>query len=333
MAHLIDMSNGRANMAYVGEKPWHGLGSELEQGASLDQWRIAAGLNWEAASADIYYRNAFKQDANGKGELMKGESKLIYRSDTGVELGIASDRYKIVQPGEVLEFFRDLTEENGMRMETAGCIEGGKRIWALAATGDEFRLAGQDQVNGYVLLATSFDGSMATQARFTSVRVVCNNTLSVAVAGNSQGAIKVPHSTEFDGHKVKVDMGLLHGAWAEFQAGAEAMAARRVSERESVDFLIKLMATEAEQRDPESISTRKRNIIADILGRARGRGMGSQYRSAAGTAWGLLNAVTEYVDHTQGNSAETRFKSAQFGQGAQLKVAAWDAGMRLALAA
>lgn len=330
MAHMIDMSNNRANMAYVGNKPWHGLGFELEQGASLDQWRIAAGLNWEAASQELYYRNNFLLDSNGKGTLMKADSRVIYRSDTGAELGIASDRYRIVQPAEVMEFFRDLTEENGMTMETAGSLEGGKRIWALANTGDEFRLMGQDQVKGYVLLATSFDGSMATQAQFTSVRVVCHNTLTVATKSDAKGAIRIPHSTTFDGHKVKMDMGLVHDAWATFQAGAELLATVRVTERDQVDFIIKLMADEAEQRDPESISTRKRNVIADILARANGKGMGSQYRAAQGTAWGLLNAVTEYVDHTQGNAPETRFKSAQFGQGATLKREAWDAALALA---
>ena len=329
MAHMIDMSNDRANMAYVGDKPWHGLGSELDEGADLDQWRIAAGLNWTAAMADIHYRNAFVIGDNGRPVVVTGDSKLIYRSDTGGELGIASDRYKIVQPGEVLEFFRDLTSENDMRLETAGSLEGGKRIWALAATGDEFRLKGQDQVKGYVLLATSFDGSMATQARFTSVRVVCNNTLSVAVADNAGGVVKVPHSTVFDGHAVKMDMGLLHGAWGEFEAAAGAMADRVMTDRERVDYLIALMATESEQADPESISTRKRNVIADILSRAKGKGMGSQYRAAEGTVWGLVNAVTEYVDHTQGRTVESRFKSAQFGAGASLKQDAWAAGLKL----
>lgn len=330
MAHMLDMSNDRANMAYVGEVPWHGLGAELPEGQSLDQWRIAAGLNWTAEKALIHYRNAHQLDANGRGTVMTAESKMIYRSDTGAELGIASDRYKIVQPAEVLEFFRDLTEENGMSMETAGSLDGGKRIWALARTGDEFRLMGQDQVKGYVLLATSFDGSMATQAQFTSVRVVCHNTLTVATKSDAKGAIRIPHSTTFDGHQVKLDMGLLKGAWAEFQGNAEMLASRKINARESVDFIIALMADEKEKADPESISTRKRNIIADILNRAQGGAMGSQFRSAQGTLWGLLNAVTEYVDHTQGRSVATRFDSAQFGAGANLKRAAFAQALALA---
>lgn len=323
MAHMIDMSNDRENMAYVGGKPWHGLGSELEQGASLDQWRVAAGLDWTAEMQDLYFRSRTDQ------QVKKAESKIVYRSDTAAELGICSDRYKIVQPAAVMEFFRDLTEANGMTMETAGSLEGGKRIWALANTGDEFRLMGQDQVKGYVLLATSFDGSMATQAMFTSVRVVCHNTLSVAVGSDGKGAVRVPHNTEFNGKKVKMEMGLVHNAWSQFQESASILAERKVSAKEQVEFILGLMATPEELADPESISSRKKNIVADILTLAQGKGMGSGYRAAQGTAWGLVNAMTEYVDHVQGNSTETRFKSAQFGQGANLKRAAWAAGLAL----
>lgn len=328
--HMIDMSNGRANMAYVGERPWHTLGDELQPGESLEQWIVRAGCQHTVASQELYYRNAFQKDENGRGLLMKADSRVIYRSDTGAELGIASDRYKIVQPREVIEFFRDLTEENGMTMETAGCLDGGKRIWALARTGEEFRLMGQDEVKAYVLLATSYDGSMATQAQFTSVRVVCHNTLTIATKSDAKGAVRVPHSTEFNGHKVKLEMGLLNDSWATFQAGAELLSTVKVSDRDKVDFIIKLMATEAEQKDPDSISTRKRNIIADILARANGKGMGSNFKAADGTAWGLVNAITEYVDHVQGNSAATRFNSAQFGQGANLKRQAWTNAIALA---
>lgn len=324
MAHMIDMSNDRANMAYVGDKPWHGLGSELQPGADIDTWRVAAGLNWTAEQQDLWYRT----DADKK--VRKADSKIICRSDTGAELGIATERYRIVQPATVMEFFRDLTEENGMTMETAGSLEGGKRIWALARTGDSFRLMGQDEVKGYVLLATSFDGSMATQAQFTSIRVVCHNTLSVAVKGDAKGAIRIPHSTTFDGHKVKLDLGLLKGAWSEFETAAQTMAETKVSARDQVEFVLGLMATEQELANPDLVSSRKRNIIADIVKRAQGAAMGSQYRAAQGSVWGLVNAVTEYVDHVQGNSVETRFKSAQFGQGAALKSQAFARGLALA---
>lgn len=329
--HMIDMSNNRANIAYREEEtPWHGLGVPKKAGASLTEWREDAGLIWSAQKAEIIYRNASILDANGRGTICRGESRIIYRSDTGTELGICSDRYKIVQPETIVEFFRDLTEENGMEMETLGSLDGGRRIWALARTGEEFRLMGQDEVKAYVLLATSYDGSMATIGKYTSTRVVCHNTLTIATAGSAKGDIKIPHSTEFNGHQVKLDMGLLKGQWAEFQDNAQRLAERKVSAKEQVEFIINLMADEKEKLDPDSISTRKRNIIADILARAQGNARGAHFKAADGTAWGLLNAVTEYVDHTQGNTVATRFNSAQFGAGAALKRDAFENALKLA---
>ena len=99
-----------------------------------------------------------------------------------------------MQPHDVLGFYRDLVSVSGFELETAGVLKGGKKLWALARTGDEMMLSGMDQVKGYLLLATSCDGSLATTAQFTSIRVVCNNTLQMAV-GDNLGAVRVPHST------------------------------------------------------------------------------------------------------------------------------------------
>src|SRR5258708_3894393 len=115
MAHLIDLSNGRNNMAFVGEKPWHGLGQELSRGASIDQWRVEAGLEWAVQRATVHFKGTDER-------VHKGESEVLYRDDTFAQLGIVSDRYQIVQPGAVLEFFRDIVGTGGMELETAGSL-------------------------------------------------------------------------------------------------------------------------------------------------------------------------------------------------------------------
>src|SRR5471032_1733679 len=118
------------------------------------------------------------------------ENKVLFRSDTNAPLSVVSHRYHVVQPSEILEFYRDLTEVSGYELETAGVLKGGRKIWALARTGQSSTIKGNDAMNAYVLLATACDGSLATTAQFTSIRVVCNNTLAVALdAGN--GAVKV----------------------------------------------------------------------------------------------------------------------------------------------
>lgn len=316
MAHLIDMTAGRANMAYVGATPWHGLGQQLSQGASIDQWRVEAGLDWHVGRAQV----AFKPE--GKGVFVKGESEVLYRDDTFAQLGIVSDRYKVVQPAEVLEFFRDIVGTGGLELETAGSLDGGRKVWAMAKTGDYMSLMGQDRVEGYLLLSTSFDGSMATRAMFTSVRVVCNNTLSIATADRKAG-VSVPHSAEFDATGAKIELGLLHNAWGDFQDKAQALAERRLSQKEAMDLLVSICEPKAYaaslKGEDMNLSTKRKNQIMTMFDLYQAAGMGSQLRAAQGTAWGLVNAVTEWVDHQAGHSVNNRFRSAQFGPGAQLK--------------
>lgn len=311
MAHLIDTSNNRNNMAYVGATPWHGLGQLLTDGASLDQWRVEAGLDWEAKRAKVQFRDTDL-------EIYTGESDILYRSDTRAQLGIVSDRYQIVQPSQVLEFFRDVLDTGRMKMETAGSLDGGRKIWALAKTGQSFRLRGQDQIDGYLLLSTSFDGSLATRAQFTSVRVVCNNTLSIATADRS-GGVTIPHSSAFDARGTQIKMGILEDAFGQFEAQAGTLADRTVSPREQVELILSVMASDKERENPDLISGKKKNIVAEILALAQGKGRGANFASANGTAWGVVNAVTEWVDHQSGNNANNRFRSAQFGPNAALK--------------
>lgn len=315
MAHLIDMTSGRANMAFVGEKPWHGLGQELSSGASIDQWRIEAGLDWSVGRAQVKFETP-NPDFETRPLIHTGESEVLYRSDTFAQLGIVSDRYQIVQPGAVLEFFRDIVGQGNMELETAGSLDGGRKVWALAKTGDSFSLMGQDRVEGYLLLSTSFDGSMATRAQFTSVRVVCNNTLQMA-ASDCKGAIKIPHSTTFNAQGVKIDLGILGGAFSHFESQATELAKRSLTNKEAMALLISVMAPEA--KEPDQISTKKFNQIKTIYDLYAHAGMGSSFRSSQGTAWGLVNAMTEYVDHQSGNNSNNRFRSAQFGPGASLK--------------
>lgn len=321
MAHLIDMTNGRANMAYVGEKPWHGLGQELTPGADLDQWRIEAGLAWEAQRNGLYYRDATKT-------VRKSEKDILYRSDTGDELGIVSPSYKIVQPAEVIEFFRDLTRDHGFMMETAGSLDGGRKAWALARTGQSFRLMGTDEVKAYVLLATSFDGTLATRAQFTSVRVVCNNTLQISLANKS--GLAISHSTDFHADRVKFELGLLDSSFGRFEDQAVELSKRRVSRKEAMAFILSIMApeTKGEVEALDDLPTRRINVINGIFGNFE-RGIGADLVAANGTAWGLVNAITQYVDHEQGNNVNNRFRSAQFGTGADLKSNAFAAALQL----
>lgn len=230
--HLVE------SMAYAGERPWHGLGNKLATNQSIDAWKESAGMDWSIHESEVRYICG----QNGIGVINAfPEQKVLYRSDTKVPLAVVSKRYQVVQPGEILEFYRDLTEVGGFELETAGVLREGRKFWALAKTGQSMTLKGRDRVDGYLLLATACDGTLATTAQFTSVRVVCNNTLAIAV-GNTNGAIKVPHRSQFDGSVVKRQLGITVSSWDGFVARMKALVECPVNP-DSVEGLLRRVLT------------------------------------------------------------------------------------------
>lgn len=312
MAHQIE------TMAYKGETPWHGLGNPLTDKQPIEVWLREAGMDWEIQSSPVHYLTASTAETYA-------DAKVLFRSDTGAGLSVVSNRYQVVQPREVLEFYRDLVDLGGFDLETAGVLKGGKKLWALARTGQDTVLKGGDLVQGYLLLATACDGSLATTAQFTSVRVVCNNTLQMAT-GDSTGAIKVPHSTKFDADKVKQQLGIGINHWQSFIGDIRKLTERPVHPFEARRYLVEVLG------DPELSFHRQPNlkVLNHVFGLYTGHGMGSTMKSANDTAWGLVNAVTQYVDHERrARNSDNRLDSAWFGMGAAIKQKALDEAMLL----
>lgn len=230
MAHLVE------SMAYVGTTPWHGLGHPLTPNQSIEVWAQQAGMDWRIESSDVSY---MAQNQRGQNIIMPfEEQRVLYRSDTHAPLSVVSQRYQEVQPKQILEFYRDLTEQSGFELETAGVLKGGKKFWALARTGQSFALKSKDVSNGYILLATACDGTLATTAQFTSIRVVCNNTLAIALKGqnSSAGVVKVPHSTKFDAQKIKQQLGISVRAWEDHMYEMKQLSQRKVSQSEAAAY-------------------------------------------------------------------------------------------------
>jgi phage/plasmid-like protein (TIGR03299 family) len=265
---------------------------------------------------------------------------VLLRSDNGNPLGIVSDGYKPVQPKQVLEFFRDLTEAAGFQLETAGTLFGGKRMWALASIGAEAKIASDaDKVRGFLLLCTACDGSMVTEGRYTTVRVVCNNTLGAA-RDEGAASVRVSHRTKFDADSVKRDMGI-EAAQSRFD---DTIAHMRKLADTAINPEVALYATAdlfvpdfRNMSKPDQMKQLSRNagIVHDI-GRLAidGKAIGSDLEGAHGTAWGWLNAVTEYVDHhahTRGEfKADNRINSAWFGRGHDVKQQAFTMANNMA---
>ncbi|HGM6414373.1 TPA: DUF932 domain-containing protein [Stenotrophomonas maltophilia] len=310
-------------MAYAGDKPWHGLGNKLAPQQPIATWRKQAGMDWQIEESEV----RFITGGSSMGIINAfPEHKVLYRSDTRAPLAVVGKRFNVVQPGEILEFYRDLTAHSGFELETAGVLREGRKFWALAKTGQSTVLKGRDRVDGYLLLATACDGTLATTAQFTSVRVVCNNTLRIALGGAS-GAIKVPHRSHFDADTVKRQLGITVSAWDSFVARMKALAECSV-DPDSVEGLLGRVLTYPVAEGKATVVNEQ--ALANARALYEGGGRGAMLASSRGTAWGLLNSVTEFVDHhRRARSNDHRRDAAWFGPGAQLKQRAWDEVMKL----
>jgi phage/plasmid-like protein (TIGR03299 family) len=338
MSHEITIrANGRAEMAYVGEVPWHGLGQAMPAGQPLEVWATAAGMDWEIARAAVRYPVRPEDASNPDAWRRMDDRHVLLRSDTGDALGVVSDRYQEVQPREVLGFFRELTEEAGFTLETAGTLYGGKRFWALARVAKDATIRdAKDKVGGFLLLSTSADGSLATEARFTTVRVVCRNTLGVALREKSREVVRVSHRSVWDADAAKRDLGLAtREAVATFEEAMDSfrrLAATPLAPGAADSLTMRLLSGDpAEMTAKEKEEARKDRTFRAISDLAAGRGLiGGDMAGGAGTAWGWLNAVTQHVDHAaRARSAENRLNSAWFGDGAIMKRTARDLALAL----
>ena len=339
MAHQIEQ------IAYVGETPWHGLGNQLSPHQPIEVWAQQAGMYWRIESSDVSY---MAQNERGQSIIMPyEEQRVLYRSDTHAPLSVVSQRYQEVQPKQILEFYRDLTEQSGFELETAGVLKGGKKFWALAKTGQTSALKGKDVSNGYILLATACDGTLATTAQFTSIRVVCNNTLAIALKGqnSSAGVVKVPHSTKFEAEKIKQQLGISVRAWEDHMYEMKQLSQRKVTQTEAAayfdavfnntslsmpeqeDGIIQFyrnVAMQAQSNNPATKADNKTEpngrAMSKVMTMFNGQGRGAELSSVKDTAYGLLCSITEFADHERrAMSQDHRLDSAWFGAGAGLK--------------
>lgn len=339
MAHELSIrANGSAEMAFVGQTPWHGLGQRVTEGAPIEVWAREAGLDWTAEESPVTYETA-------AGLRTAPDKKVLFRSDTGAALGVVGDAYKTVQPAAVLEFFRDLTEAGDWHIHTAGALRGGRKIWALARNHTEGEVTAGDKVRGNLLLATSLDGTMRTIAAMTAVRVVCANTLRLALADTGGQQIAVSHRSEFRADDVKRSIGVARTSFDAFMTQAREFAESPIGQNQARELLRQLfgqpvrLVTEAAKIEAgadvgsdfakllarpivlndEPAAVREQRSVPKVLELFNGAGRGSLHPGAHGTKWGLLNAITEHVDHELGRSADTRLESAWFGRGHELK--------------
>jgi phage/plasmid-like protein (TIGR03299 family) len=323
MAHEISIQNGVAEMAYVGKTPWHGLGYQLPASASIEHWIEAAHLDWKYLANKVHFFSADEEDQGPVALNDYSKKKVIYRSDNKSPLAVVGGGYELVQPNEVMEFFRDLTEFQGFTLETAGALFDGRTIWALAKTSFEQEVVEGDPLKQYLLLSTSCDGTSATTARYTSVRVVCNNTLQMAGA-KSTNVMKFRHNKRFDPDIVKDKLGLnSKKVFDAFMLQTRQLSNVKMSYMEGSEFIQKLLPKVQMNGGPDS---RAHKHIMQLF---QGAGKGSRLEGVLGTRWGMINAITEYLDfHTATRTDQARLQSSWFGKGNKMK----EKGLEMLLA-
>jgi phage/plasmid-like protein (TIGR03299 family) len=331
MAHEITKNaiTGDFEFAYRADHgaPWHVGETGIERAMpvesldDLDMWKRHSGMLWEAKRSRVRF-------GEGPSQRTWDDHHVLFRNDTKSPLGIVTPKYNIVQPGQMFDLFRGIIGVGGLQLSAAGTTFGGREFWATAKFGEGTVGSRKDMVQGFVLIHSSLDGSRATTVRRVMERAVCNNTIQMAFGEHqAEGAVfKCSHRSLFNPEAARTYMGLNMDAWNAAKASMLRLANKAIDARAAEAFVIRLLApTQAAAMD-----TKVQDKIVEttgfktILGLFNGEGKGSQLDGVAGTAWGALNAVTEYADHhVRATSDVNRWDSAQFGPGATLKAKAF----------
>lgn len=303
MAHEIDMSNGRPNMFYVGAAPWHGLGTRfIEAPKTTEEAMRAGGLAWEVQMRPLF--NEMQQLST---------HKETFRADTGARLGVVGPKYVPFQNLQAFSFFDPLIQDGSLVYETAGSLQGGRKVWVLAkAKGDAIDIVPGDAVERYVLLSNSHDGTLAIRVGFTPIRVVCQNTLAMSMANKDSKLLRVRHTTNVDDALEQI-RDIMNVADASFVATSEqfkALARCNVNAADVRKYVEKVFGIKSEEE-----ATRESKTLATVIALFEG-GRGADL-GVKGTAWKLYNAAQEAMQYELGRTPEGRLTSLWFGQNAK----------------
>ena len=314
MAHELEMINGQAQMAYVGEVPWHGLGVQVGDDLTPQEMMQAAGLNWTVEKEDVFYSR--------NGEMVRAPKRqALVRSSDNKYLDIVSDNWIPVQNEEAFEFFDDYVKAGGMSMHTAGSLKDGQIIWGLAKVNESFSLfGGKDQVDSYLLLSNPHNYGKGVDIRFTPIRVVCNNTLSMSLSGKASLGISLNHRSSFDAEKVKEALNEAHEKMDKYREMAQFLTEKRYTQDSLFEYFTRVFPKTSTKsgavsfdelmkqfKAGEKVASRNAVEAMEVVETQPGAEFG------AGSWWSAYNAVTYMTNHTTGHNPDTRMQSVWYG--------------------
>ena len=298
MAHEleIDEATGEATFASLRQPAWHGLGTVFDEAVTTSEMLKLAHLDeWNVRLEDVAIPDTFASD---KTYSFVTRTNPFDKTQNDI-LGVVGERYKVLQ-NEDLFSFGDNILDGGGRWETAGSIKGGRQVFGSIALADSITLdpnGRADKIDNYLLINTSHDGSVAIQASITPVRVVCANTLNLALTSfkgknASKQSFKIRHTSTAEG-KIAVAreaLGLAHKYLDEFSVMANAMIEKEITKAQFDEIV--LLAYPAPEKDAKG-SFKKHDSKVDLLNAIY---VGQFNDTISGTAWGAYNALTERLD-------------------------------------
>jgi len=319
MAHELEIVNGQAQMAYVGELPWHGLGTKVPADLTPEQFMTTAGLDWEVNKEDM---------TTASGIVVPGKQALVRSSDNKV-LDVVGKGWNPVQNSEAFNFFDEYVRAGDMEMHTAGSLKGGEIVWALAKTKESFELFNGDVTENYFLFTNPHKFGKSIDIRMTPIRVVCNNTLTLSLSKQSEQMVTVNHRTAFDPDAVKEQMGIAREKMEQYKSMAEFLGNKRYTADNVIQYFNEVFGAPAKEKVDNVIPFTSRN--AKIAMENIQTQPGANF--AEGTWWSAFNAVTYMTDHLQGRENDSRLQSAWYGRNRKVKLNALDKALEYAEAA
>ena len=315
MAHQLEIVNGKAQMAYRESSgvPWHGLGVPVHDNMTPQEMMEAAGLDWT-----VRLENSFV-DLNGE-KILTGQQALVRESD-GKILTNVGGQWNPCQNAEAFDFFSEFVKAGDMVMDTAGSLKDGQIVFAAADVRDGFELFGGDEVKGYLLFSNPHVYGRSIDVKFVMTRVVCNNTLSIALTEKNQPSIRVSHRTKLDTEMVKEALGLSSARIHQFKEAAEFLGSKRYKDEDFKRFLGKVFGTSVLDKKELSRTAKQAYELVETQ-------PGAEF--ARGSWWSAYNTVTYMTDHQMGRAADTRAESAWFGSNAKRKLDALDLAIEMA---
>ena len=316
MAHEVE------TMAYAGELPWHGLGTEVSNDLTPIQRMQKAGVDWEVEQQKIVTETGIE---------IKDKVALVRTSDNTL-LDVTGKDWKPVQNEEAFTFFSEFVAAGDMEMHTAGSLKEGRNVWALAKVKESFDVFGEDRVDSYLLFSNPHQYGKAVDVRFTPIRVVCHNTLTFSLQSTSKNSVKVGHRTAFDADTVKETLGIASEKFAKYKEMAQFLGSRKITAEALIQYYNDVFPTTSRKEEKTPV------VVYDDLSKAAKMCYdalevqpGAEF--AAGTWWQAFNSVTYYTDHLQGRNSENRLHNQWFGYNQAKKVTAAEKAVQYATAA